>query len=261
MYYCATNTLLFGTKTTTVMLGNSNSRLSSGQLGEHRFHEYTIARMMIMNTSVLALSIITRGRALRVSVSVVALTIAIGYLVSPKTRAVAAEKEHWLGVYVYEASAGQPRGGTGMVVDYTLTIKNSTETPSAILQLEGFQTDETIYCDTAAGPGSLEVRFKNYANGETANKYGVEVYKPGEVLLILKRLQTGVLITDWRALELPDLKPRKPGRYFKKVKDPQPNSAPPLHMSIIYPMYPELRPFSSFFWTGVAASSLVTLPS
>lgn len=167
-----------------------------------------------------------RRRLLRFVTSAVAVIVAACYVGCPST-SVSAQKDLWQGVYVYEASGDKTRGGSAILVDYTLTVRSSGETPSAILELEGFQTDETIYCDTSEAPGMLDVRFKSYANGEIANKYGVKVYQPGEVLFVLERPPTGGLLTDWKALTLSDLKPRKPGRYFRKVEESRPNVHPP----------------------------------
>ena len=62
--------------------------------------------------------------------------------------------------------------------------------------------------------GGVEVRFASYADGSTKNKYGVQIYKPGEPLFALSKTGGGIVTTlaSYKAnLETP-----APGSFFKK---------------------------------------------
>jgi len=114
------------------------------------------------------------------------------------------EANPWRGQYLYEADYGQNAGGIGMVVEYRLTINHAGKIPAAILQMQGYETDETIYCDVKYTSKSVSCFFKSYSDGQIKNAYGVVLYKPGQLLFTLDRPTvngfTG-LATHWHALK------------------------------------------------------------
>ena len=120
-----------------------------------------------------------------------------------------AENASWNGTYVYEATLGDTVGGDSAVVTYTVTIApNKCE-----LSIEGFQTSDSLICKAKDMDNKLSVNFQSYADGSIKNKYGVAIYKVGDLLFQLNR--TKDLITTWGAL-LPDEKLAKVGHYFIK---------------------------------------------
>ena len=89
----------------------------------------------------------------------------------------------WDGVYSYTQDGGRTAGGSPILVTWRLTLKNG----ACEFHGEGFQTLETMQCSTHATPEGLEVRFVRYPPPAKANRFGVEVYKPGAPLFTLGR--------------------------------------------------------------------------
>lgn len=126
------------------------------------------------------------------------------------------EPSHWQGRYLYEVDYGKNVAGTGMVVEYTLTINMPGDSPGAVLVMQGYQTDETILCDVAYTKSDASFSFKSYDNGQIKNKYGVELYRPGQMLFTLAWVNlkgSERLITHWKGLKPEDK--RKSG--FRKL--------------------------------------------
>lgn len=130
-----------------------------------------------------------------------------------------ARAENWRGVYEYEGYFGRTAGSSPIVMHYKISITGNNKAP-AILTIQGFQTDETLICNVVSEDNNkLTLLFRSYGNGKV-NRYGVQVYKPGEPLLALERRQQNgktTIITYWLALTDPTGKQPKPGRYFHKV--------------------------------------------
>lgn len=130
-----------------------------------------------------------------------------------------ARVENWRGVYEYEGYFGRTAGSSPIVMHYKISITGNNKAP-AILTIQGFQTDETLICNVVSEDNNkLTLLFRSYGDGKV-NRYGVQVYKPGEPLLTLERRQQNgktTIITYWLALTDPTGKQPKPGRYFHKV--------------------------------------------
>jgi len=97
----------------------------------------------------------------------------------------------WKGKYEYEASLGRTVPGTGVVIGYTIEISASNARLGATIHAEGYQTDETLRCDTKTQGSRIDLLFNSYPDGGTANQYGVELYKKGDLLLSLERVTSG----------------------------------------------------------------------
>lgn len=93
----------------------------------------------------------------------------------------------WDGEYTYGGYGGRTAGGSAIMMKITVSINDPKFEQACVLQALGFQTDERIFCATTAKGDALEVRFKSYSDGGTANEFGNEIYKVGEVLLTLQR--------------------------------------------------------------------------
>jgi hypothetical protein len=119
----------------------------------------------------------------------------------------------WDGVYAYTQDGGRTAGGSPILVTWRLTLKNG----ACEFHGEGFQTLETFQCSAHATPSGLEVRFLRYPPPAKANRFGVEVYKPGAPLFTLSRLE-GRVLTRWTGFVPDEGVARSPAPYFSKVK-------------------------------------------
>ncbi len=115
----------------------------------------------------------------------------------------AADAGGWCGTYLFDGATGHTAGGSPITYHYTLSVRPAGHPAGCTLRLEGFQQDETLRCAADGGPHTLTVAFRSYANGAVTNAYGVQVYRPGEVLFTLDRAPHGTqpaLRTTWHAL-------------------------------------------------------------
>lgn len=119
----------------------------------------------------------------------------------------------WDGVYAYTQDGGRTAGGSPILVTWRLTLKNG----ACEFHGEGFQTLEAFQCSAHATPSGLEVRFLRYPPPARANRFGVEVYKPGAPLFTLSRLE-GRVLTRWTGFVPDEGVARSPAPYFSKVK-------------------------------------------
>ncbi|RKK04349.1 hypothetical protein EBE87_12510 [Pseudoroseomonas wenyumeiae] len=120
----------------------------------------------------------------------------------------------WVGHYRYEWEGGRTAGGSGMAVTYNLRIGNGPA--DCALDITGFQSDEHILCEVATNGENLWVRFRSYADGKLANKYGTAVYRPGQDLFRLRRQGTAAPVTEWQALN-PEERRTPPALRFRKA--------------------------------------------
>lgn len=133
------------------------------------------------------------------------------------TFAFCAPANTWQGRYVYEAYYGQNVPGFAMFVVYTLSVNKPGDTPGAVLEIQGYQTDETIYCDVTFTSTSASFFFKSY-DAASSKRYekalrsplpasNVTPFKPGQLLFMIVRPSansfTG-LVTHWKALNPDD---------------------------------------------------------
>lgn len=94
--------------------------------------------------------------------------------------------DDWAGTYEYSASLGRTAGGTGIVIDYVVTISASNAKLGAVIRATGYQTDDEIRCDTRTRGRRISLYFNSYPNGGTRNQFGVRLYKKGDFLLSLE---------------------------------------------------------------------------
>ncbi len=122
----------------------------------------------------------------------------------------------WQGRYRYEHAAGRTAGGTGIVVNYDLVLRPPDVRNGCVLTRRGFQADETIRCLTRREGQDLTVAFHRYGDGETVNRYGVAVYKPGQPLFTLAK--AGELVTRWQGLKPDGEGVAESGVFFARVR-------------------------------------------
>lgn len=101
--------------------------------------------------------------------------------------AVGGGSDDWVGEYSYFESAGTTVGGSPIMMNIKLTIKNDDPKSKCILEASGYQTDETLYCTASATNNTLTLFFKSFDTGSTTNEFDVEPYKAGEKLFTLER--------------------------------------------------------------------------
>ncbi len=123
----------------------------------------------------------------------------------------------WQGHYRYEYDGGRTAGGSGIAVTYDLAIGPPGTRGGCLLSSRGYQTDERIVCHADAAAETLSVTFHGYPDGKLTNRYGVALYKPGQVLFTLKRSGDGRLLTMWEALK-PDEKASASGVFFEQAR-------------------------------------------
>jgi hypothetical protein len=122
----------------------------------------------------------------------------------------------WSGRYVYTSDSRPDAGGSPIVLDYDLTLKAGAP---AVLAIEGFQADETLLLDAETRQdGALALKFRSFGDGRLVNTYGVALYRPGAVMLVLERRSDGVLLTQWKALQPPFEDLKRDGVYFRLAR-------------------------------------------
>ena len=120
-----------------------------------------------------------------------------------------AKNNPWHGKYIYETSAGNNAADAPVIFEYTLKYSaNKCE-----VQIEGYQTSESIICIANENNNELLISFISYNNGSTKNIYDVEVYPAGSNLFTL--INKNGLKTKWDNLT-PDGVEAKTGEYFIK---------------------------------------------
>ena len=97
-------------------------------------------------------------------------------------------RDEWAGTYEYTASLGRTAGGTGIVVTYTIVVASGNSEPGAVVEASGYMTDDKLRCETRARGNRIDLHFHSYPDGGTANAYGVELYKKGDLLLSLEKV-------------------------------------------------------------------------
>jgi hypothetical protein len=123
--------------------------------------------------------------------------------------------DRWKGVYKYEEGIGRVSGGVKAFVVYTIRINSGQAKLGAVMRVMGYQTDETLRCDTATRSDGMYVFFNSYPNGGIKNKYGVALYRKGALLLSLHWIDDRRYKARWVKY-----RPHRPsGRaVFKKIR-------------------------------------------
>jgi hypothetical protein len=93
----------------------------------------------------------------------------------------------WNGTYSYHEQLGKI-GEMGMAVDYTIEKESDNSEMGAVIKAEGYQTDEEIRCDTRSQGNEIKILFNSYPDGGTMNRFGVEEYKKGDLLLSIQKV-------------------------------------------------------------------------
>ena len=124
--------------------------------------------------------------------------------------------QEWGGLYRYNANFGRNAGGTTMRVTYEIAIEDGP-TPDAEITADGYQTGNTVLCNTRQKGNSLELRFLSYPDGKMENDFGVKLYEKGDVLITLTRV-TKAGKTTYRAVIGKYNTDVKGPVYFKKIR-------------------------------------------
>ena len=114
------------------------------------------------------------------------LAAALLLLLAPPAPALA--RDGWAGTYEYTANLGRTAGGTVMLVTYTVEVTSGNARLGGVVEASGYMTDSRLRCDTRTEGNRLNLYFHSYPDGGTANQYGVELYRKGDLLLSLERI-------------------------------------------------------------------------
>ena len=160
--------------------------------------------------------IIQLGRGLRLYFQI-KVWVVVGLIFVLPSCATTKALDNWAGKYRYTAYGGQTQAGTTIVVDYHLSLQPNQAGESCTFIASGYQTDESIICDTTSTADRIAIHFKTYRNGSLTNKYSVAVYQPGQVLFTLQK-QSGVpvLLTEFEALQVVDINDLDGAQKFAK---------------------------------------------
>ncbi|HEX8843025.1 MAG TPA: DUF5991 domain-containing protein [Pyrinomonadaceae bacterium] len=121
----------------------------------------------------------------------------------------------WAGRYEHTANLGRTAGGTGIVVSYAITILPDN---TATIQANGYQTDDEILCEVRERGNKASLYFKSYPNGGELNQFGVQLYKKGDFILSLERINSRRFRVRWGKYNTELTK----SVVFVKVKSQQP---------------------------------------
>jgi hypothetical protein len=121
-------------------------------------------------------------------------------------------RDGWDGRYAWQASYGQTAGGSTMVQDYRLTITGKL----CSIAVDGYQTQDKLLCTVAGSADKITLRFASYESGAPTNAYGVQIYRVGQPLIALERLDSTTVKTTGLGLSGLDGKLARPGIQFHK---------------------------------------------
>ena len=124
-------------------------------------------------------------RALTIIVAVILLPALLSHV---PAGAQGQPRDEWAGTYEYTASLGRTAGGTGIVVNYTIEVTSGNSELGAVVEASGYMTDDKLRCETKTQGNRIDFHFHSYPDGGTANAYGVELYKKGDLLLSLEKV-------------------------------------------------------------------------
>lgn len=127
----------------------------------------------------------------------------------------------WIGKYEWVETPGQTTGGTGIVIGHDIEIlRNRQGQMVAKLDSSGFQTLESILCDVKISNNGkrISLLFKSHSDSKLVNRFGVEQYKKGDVMLSLEQInRQGKVryLTYWGAFQ-PNQSLTTGREYFRK---------------------------------------------
>lgn len=125
----------------------------------------------------------------------------------------------WSGGYTYTYDGGRTAGGSPILVEYRLGIAADPKGKACRLDIEGFQTNQTLLCRLSGSESDATVRFESYGDGSTVNVHGVKEYEVGEGLIALSRTADGRVVTEWLKISPDDTeKFERPGVFFLRKR-------------------------------------------
>lgn len=122
------------------------------------------------------------------ALGLVAVTLMSALLSQVPADAMSRPRDEWAGTYEYTANLGRNAGGAAMIVTYTIEVTSGNAEPGAVVGASGYMTDDKLRCETRTRGNRINLYFHSYPDGGTANQYGVELYKKGDLLLSLEKV-------------------------------------------------------------------------
>jgi len=108
---------------------------------------------------------------------------------------VSCAKASWEGSYFCEIDLGKTTADQSVIVEYDWELGDK----KCLITIAGYQMAETIKCETKTTNQGIGIYFVSYGDGALKNIYGVEQYKPGEMLFQVEENANGI-ITRWGSL-------------------------------------------------------------
>jgi hypothetical protein len=124
-----------------------------------------------------------------------------------------AATQDWTGHWQFDECWPHLSGQMHDCISYRVDIRETGSGYAVDIDLDGFQTMKRLSGDGRLNRDALEILFRATRPDDMGSDY-----KPGDILLILKK-QNGKVLTEWRGIE-PELQEHeKPGIYFRKTID------------------------------------------
>lgn len=126
------------------------------------------------------------------------------------------DQTSWKGTYIFQEGGGRSAGGTGMIVEHTITIYLRGSALIADIDAAGYQTSISLRCDARIEGNRISFYFNSYREDNV-----MASYNKGELLLALEKSTSSrksKISTYWFAYK-PVFAHAKNGRvYFRKTK-------------------------------------------
>ncbi len=124
-----------------------------------------------------------------------------------------AATQGWTGHWQFDECWPHLSGQMHDCISYRMDIRETGSGYTVDIDLDGFQTMKRLSGDGRFNRDALEILFRATRPDDMGSDY-----KPGDILLILKK-QNGKVLTEWHGIE-PELQEhQKPGFYFRKTID------------------------------------------
>jgi len=119
----------------------------------------------------------------------------------------------WTGFYEFMEDGGKTAGGSAIIINHSIEIRESADGLMAIVQSNGFQTSVNLICTAKTENNKLMIYFADYGEDNM-----FESYKEGDLLLTLEKNNKNEILTHWGKFQPSVDKNEKSGKvYFKKT--------------------------------------------
>jgi len=125
----------------------------------------------------------------------------------------------WSGEYSYTVSLGKTAGGSIIFSNYSLYINQPEKKEPCVFEVKGYQSDSKKLCSLVREKEKLKILFKSYPDGSIINRFGMEIPKVGQPIVMLLMTNNKQIQTKWYSKECPSERIcDSTAVYFKKIK-------------------------------------------